>query len=268
MEHLTDDDLTRLALGEEPTPPAAGHLRHCDRCARELAALRHVVVAVRTPQPDEDALLTPPDGLWESIAAELDVDPRVGRPGDDGSGTDTRGGAVDAPRDESAPNDEPAPTGGRRRPDVKRRRLSRLAVALAACAALFGAAAGSGVTWWVTHDGGTTSSAPGGEGARLDSLRPRSAGYARLDGSGDHRTLDITVKGLPKTSGYFEVWLMDRTHQKLISMGSLGPDGHAVLPVPSTVDLGEYAVVDVSVQPYNGKPDHSGDSIVRGPYAG
>ncbi|MFH8273688.1 hypothetical protein [Streptomyces roseolus] len=52
--------------------------------------------------------------------------------------------------------------------------------------------------------------------------------------------------------------------------GSAGrpPDGHATLPVPDNIDLNEYSVVDVSLQPYNGKPDHSGDSLVRGTYAG
>jgi hypothetical protein len=42
----------------------------------------------------------------------------------------------------------------------------------------------------------------------------------------------------------------------------------AVLPVPETTDLNEYSVVSLSMQPYSGKPDHSGDSVVRGPYSG
>ncbi len=81
------------------------------------------------------------------------------------------------------------------------------------------------------------------------------------------RSLDIKVEGLPKTSGYFEVWLMDRSHRKLISMGVLGADGHAVLPVPENVDLTEYSIVDVSVQEFNGSPEHSGNSVVRGAFA-
>ncbi|MFJ4809515.1 anti-sigma factor [Streptomyces longwoodensis] len=172
------------------------------------------------------------------------------------------GGMPNTGRPNSGSTDPQTPPRPVRRP----RRLARFSVALAACAALFGAGAGSAVTWWVTHD--DTSSTTADDGRRLDSLQPRSAGYARLAGSNARRTLDITVKGLPKTSGYFEVWLMDRSHTKLVSMGVLGPDGHAVLPVPDTIDLKEYSVVDVSVQPYNGKPDHSGDSVVRGPYAG
>ncbi|MFJ4483688.1 anti-sigma factor [Streptomyces longwoodensis] len=270
MKHADDESLALMAMGDTPSPDAADHLRHCARCTRELEAFRHVVATARTPLPGEDELLTPPADLWDAIADELGLAPDTGTPGTPGT-TGTPGGELSArgvadagPRPATAeystgPQTPPRPV---RRP----RRLARFSVALAACAALFGAGAGSAVTWWVTHD--DTSSTAADDGRRLDSLQPRSAGYARLAGSNARRTLDITVKGLPKTSGYFEVWLMDRSHTKLVSMGVLGPDGHAVLPVPDTIDLKEYSVVDVSVQPYNGKPDHSGDSVVRGPYAG
>ncbi|MFI8233993.1 anti-sigma factor [Streptomyces sp. NPDC085900] len=96
--------------------------------------------------------------------------------------------------------------------------------------------------------------------------------YGRLALDGDHHRqfheqARVEALSVPTTSGYFEVWLMDRSHTKLVSMGVLDPDGKATLPVPKNIDLGEYSVVDVSVQPYNGKPDHSGKSIVRGRYA-
>ncbi|MEU5180608.1 anti-sigma factor [Streptomyces longwoodensis] len=264
MKHADDESLALMAMGDTPSPDAADHLRHCARCTRELEAFRHVVATARTPLPGEDELLTPPADLWDAIADELGLAPDTGTPGTPGGEPSARGVADAGPRPATAesstgPQTPPRPV---RRP----RRLARFSVALAACAALFGAGAGSAVTWWVTHD--DTSSTAADDGTRLDSLQPRSAGYARLAGSNARRTLDITVKGLPKTSGYFEVWLMDRSHTKLVSMGVLGPDGHAVLPVPDTIDLKEYSVVDVSVQPYNGKPDHSGDSVVRGPYAG
>lgn len=248
MEHTDEETLALMAMGEDPSPPDDEHVRTCARCARELAALRHVVLTMKGPSPREDELLPPPADLWDSIASELGLHHQ-----DEGAAPNTA---------------EEKPTGGHQpSPRVARprfRRMSRLSVALAACAALLGAAAGSTITWWVTRDDATVSVA---DGRRLDSLQANSAGYARLSGSSGHRTLTITVKGLPRTSGYFEVWLMDRTHSKLVSMGVLGSDGRASLPVPTNIDLREYSVVDVSVQPYNGKPDHSGDSIVRGPYA-
>ncbi|MEV6613008.1 anti-sigma factor [Streptomyces sp. NPDC051051] len=268
MEHTDDETLALIAIGEEPSPPTAEHLLGCARCARELRALRHVVASARASSLDEHDLLQPPAGLWDSIAAELGISVRHDR--DAG----TAPSPVRVPRHteeeeglSGAVESHPAArTATRTAPRARLRRPGRFAVALAACAALFGAAAGSTVTWWMTQE--KSASVPSAASERLDSLRADSAGYARLSDGGGHRTLDITVKGLPRTSGYFEVWLMDRTHTKLVSMGVLGPDGRAALPVPDNIDLQEYSVVDVSVQPYNGKPDHSGDSVVRGPFAG
>ncbi|MFF4590866.1 anti-sigma factor domain-containing protein [Streptomyces sp. NPDC001388] len=268
MKHADDETLALMAIGDAPSPSAEEHLRHCARCTEELEALRRVVATVKTPLPHDDDLMAPPDDLWEAIAGELDLASHT--TGATGASAPGQGPASlrPPPTGHHAPpaTTDAADPGTPVRSLPRPRRLARFTVMLAACAALLGAGAGSAVTWWVTQD--NTSSTSAEDGRRLDSLQPRSAGYARLDGSSDHRTLDITVKGLPKTQGYFEVWLMDRSHSKLVSMGVLGPDGHAVLPVPDNIDLEEYSVVDVSVQPYNGKPDHSGDSVVRGPYAG
>ncbi|MFG2454526.1 anti-sigma factor [Streptomyces sp. NPDC048512] len=59
---------------------------------------------------------------------------------------------------------------------------------------------------------------------------------------------------------------MDSTHSKLVSTGVLGSEGHAALPVPQNIDLGEHSVVDVSVQRFDGSSDHPGDSLVGGPF--
>ncbi|WP_225803672.1 anti-sigma factor [Streptomyces sp. NK15101] len=245
MKHADEETLVMMALGEETDPTTSLHLHECDHCRQEYDSLRRIVSAMRTPAPAEHDLLPPPDHVWNSIAAELRIPHRH-----------------DSPR---AHDDTTAPV---RRPRPKNlRRSGRLTLALAACAALFGAASGSALTWWLTRPG-TPVVRTVADAKPLDSLRADSAGYAGLKDDTGRRSLEITVKGLPRTSGYFEVWLMDRTHTKLVSMGVLGPDGHAVLPLPATIDLNEYPVVDVSVQAYDGRPDHSGDSIVRGPYAG
>lgn len=285
MKHTDEETLAMMALGEDTNPAAAVHLRQCGECSAELAELRRVVTSMEVPSRADDDLLAPPDHVWTSIteALRLPVQPQSQPPspsplaspsqpqvvasGEVGGAADTGADVADA----GDAGDTGERAGVRKRPVVRGAR--RFAVVLAACAALLGAAAGSTVTWWVTRadaDAATAAPAappsPADDGNRLESLRTSSAGYARVSDDGSHRALDITVKGLPSTSGYFEVWLMDRTHTKLVSMGVLGPDGRATLPVPDTIDLGEYSVVDVSVQPYNGKPDHSGASIVRGPY--
>ncbi|MFH9953713.1 anti-sigma factor [Streptomyces roseolus] len=88
-------------------------------------------------------------------------------------------------------------------------------------------------TWWTT-DTHTPPTRTVADGRQLQTPRASSAGYARMDDQRGRRTLYITVKGLPRTAGYFEVWLMDKTHTELVSMGVLGPDGRATLPVPDT----------------------------------
>ncbi|MFG3350153.1 anti-sigma factor domain-containing protein [Streptomyces sp. NPDC048018] len=248
MKHTDEETLAMMALGEETDPWTSLHLHECEPCRKEYDNLRRIVTTMKTPAPAEHDLLAPPDDLWQAIAAELQVSD----------------GQVPSRNPLPAPDSGAASSAGRPRLNVGRR-MGRNTLVLAACAALLGAASGSALTWWLTRPP-TPAVQAVADGKPLDSLRPSSVGYASLKDTTQRRSLEITVKGLPKTTGYFEVWLMDRTHTKLVSMGVLGPDGHATLPVPATIDLNEYPVVDVSVQAYNGKPDHSGDSIVRGTY--
>ncbi|MGW2210698.1 anti-sigma factor domain-containing protein [Streptomyces sp. NPDC001781] len=264
MKHADEETLVLMALGELPTTSDDLHLQTCPACQRELESLRRVVTTAQAPDPDEADLLQPPAQLWTDIAAELSL---IEAPADPfPAALDEELNAIIAGEPERAqpPAEPSALTPGATR-WRRVRRPARFSVVLAACAALLGAAAGSTVTWWATRSDSTAAAV---NARRLDSLRAASTGYASLRGTQTHRSLAIQVKGLPSTSGYFEVWLMNRSHTKLVSMGVLNPDGHASLPVPENIDLSEYSVVDVSIQPYNGKPDHSGKSIVRGPYAG
>jgi hypothetical protein len=60
-----------------------------------------------------------------------------------------------------------------------------------------------------------------------------------------------------------EVWLLRSDASGLVSLGLLeGSSGRFV--VPDGIDLAEFTVVDVSAEPVDGDPAHSGDSIVRG----
>jgi anti-sigma-K factor RskA len=63
--------------------------------------------------------------------------------------------------------------------------------------------------------------------------------------------------------GFREVWLIKADASALVSLGVLeGSTG--VFEVPDGIDLREYVLVDISLEPEDGDPDHSGDSIVRG----
>ena len=74
----------------------------------------------------------------------------------------------------------------------------------------------------------------------------------------------VTVSGaeLPATSDSYEVWLIGGD-DRLVSLGSLH-DGGGTFTVPDGIDITQYPVVDISAEPPDGVPTHSGDSLVRG----
>jgi anti-sigma-K factor RskA len=69
---------------------------------------------------------------------------------------------------------------------------------------------------------------------------------------------------MPQTDdAYFEVWLLAEDVSRMVSLGTM--DGPSTsLPIPTGVNLADYPVVDVSIEPFDGDPTHSSDSLVRG----
>ncbi|RMI09566.1 anti-sigma factor, partial [Cellulomonas triticagri] len=100
--------------------------------------------------------------------------------------------------------------------------------------------------------------------ASLDALPGWTAsGDARLEEDADGRvTLVVRVSSTPE-DGFRAVWLLDRDATRLVSLGALAGD-EGRFAVPAGLDLAEFPVVDVSAEPFDGDPGHSGDSIVRG----
>ncbi|MEV0529677.1 anti-sigma factor [Streptomyces sp. NPDC050439] len=263
MKHVDSSDLAELALTEAdaaPSGPVGAHLRQCGACRAHLDALRRVVDAARSASP-ADVPTPPPQRVWQAISAELTDDHALG--------------GTSQPR---APQPAAAQNTGWREPTahaISVRHVGRnSALLLAAACLLVGAALGSAATRWqvqgqaqVRQDSsGTARPAADRADATLAPLavdRARGVAHLVVDSSA-HKTLRIKVRGLPSTKGYFEVWLMDSAHKKLIAVGVLGADGSATLPLPQGVDLSGYPVVDVSDQAYDGNPAHSGKSVVRG----
>ncbi len=74
---------------------------------------------------------------------------------------------------------------------------------------------------------------------------------------------------LPDTGeGFFEAWLIDPATGAMVSLGPVptAAPGQvtAELPVPRGLDVSAYDLVDVSAEPLDGDPTHSGVSLVRG----
>jgi hypothetical protein len=99
------------------------------------------------------------------------------------------------------------------------------------------------------------------------------AGSARLATTGqddpDERVLQVWLDGLPDTGDDFlEAWLIDPETGAMVSLGPVdAPAAGAVtveLSVPRGLDVGTYALVDVSAEPLDGDPTHSGASLARG----
>ncbi|MET0434923.1 MAG: anti-sigma factor, partial [Cellulomonas sp.] len=100
--------------------------------------------------------------------------------------------------------------------------------------------------------------------ARLDALPGWAASGDALLEEGADGTRTLVVRVSPtEEDGFRAVWLLDRDATRLVSLGALdGDEGR--FAVPAGLDLDEFPVVDVSAEPFDGDPAHSGDSIVRG----
>ncbi len=89
------------------------------------------------------------------------------------------------------------------------------------------------------------------------------SGTAVLVNEDGDLVLDIDVPELPDAGeAFYEVWMIDTNVEGMISLGVLTADGR--IDVPDSVNPGDFPVVDVSVEPLDGDPTHSGQSILRG----
>ncbi|TFV98000.1 anti-sigma factor [Leifsonia flava] len=247
--HLDDDTLALLALGDaEPDAAQRSHLATCDRCSRELDDLRRTVSIGRSSRDVE--LLAPPPRVWQSISAEL------------GLGLSSQAAARDAAPEAAA---GPAPDAAPPAPaSVADRRSRSTGFArwwpVAAAALVVGILAGvAGAILWPTPSADVIAE------AALDPLPTWDAsGTARLEQSGSGSTRDLVVDlDAPTGTDLREVWLIDPATNGLVSLGQLaGASGR--FTVPNGIDLEQFSVVDVSDEPADGNPAHSGDSIVRG----
>jgi hypothetical protein len=105
--------------------------------------------------------------------------------------------------------------------------------------------------------------APSGGGSS-EQLSPLGGGK----GSGEVTVTDegatITLSGLPNPEpGTYQVWLYD----SIVNSQSLGTvsGGSGRLEVKLPPDSGEYRYLDVSLEPSDANPNHSGDSVMRAP---
>jgi len=232
MSHVDPELLALLALGEQLESAAdRAHVDGCAECAAELEHLSRTAAIARTTL-DEGELLVPSRRVWHRISDELSLEAEVAPPA-----------AVQAIR--------PRQT----------RRWVRPFVAAAAVVALVGGGIGLGAWLGSRPDSGITLAS-----ATLDPFPEWSgaSGSAVVaeDTTGE-RTVQVDLSAPAREGDYREVWLISSDVTELVSLGVVNGD-RATLAIPEGVDLARYDLVDISSEPYDGDPAHSGDSIVRG----
>ena len=82
----------------------------------------------------------------------------------------------------------------------------------------------------------------------------------RDDGS---RVLEVELDAPALDDGYYEVWLIEPSIVDMVPLG-VARRARQTFELPADLDLGEFPIVDVSVEPLDGDPTHSGVSVARG----
>jgi hypothetical protein len=285
MEHPDEEILTQFALDDPLALDAATlvHISDCDRCTHEIQDIQRVVDAALASggRADLRVLVEPPPSVWERVLVE------VGARGAEADHDPPRSFEAAPPPSEPVV-EEPAlvpPVGpaeggpvwlfdqpgeiestapGHARQGA--RPTDRRAVWQVAVAGLVGLVLGAGVTWLVADDG----SGPTVSGDALTSTlsgvdgNPTSGEISLVEPDGAAPQLTINIDSLEKGPGYLEAWLLNGDDGGLVALGVIdGTKGTFV--VPPSLNLEKYSQVDVSREPFDGDPAHSGVSLARGP---
>ncbi|WP_374008287.1 anti-sigma factor [Leifsonia sp. LS-T14] len=250
MTHSDPDVLAMLALGDTDVGDAdLDHVMTCPECRTELERLTRVTRVARENGPVDFALHEPSPQVWERIRAQLTMDPSP---------------AIDAA---TAPQSPPAIRETAAHPSRVRRRR-RWPVVVSAVAVL-AVAAVLALIVVIRPAAQPQVQAQVQAQATLAGLPTwsTSAGTATMEREPDGSTVLAVKLSSPAvhsgSTDYREVWLMNTELTKSISVGLLdGGNGRFVMP--PNIAAADYPVVDISQQPLNGDPAHSGNSIVRG----
>lgn len=285
MEHLDPEIAALAALGENFAESAAfDHISQCESCQREVAALRSTVSVARSSL-GEAQLVAAPARVWQAVHAQLGLSPLVAAtpamattpamaptpamtltPATTLPPTTVAPMTPATPATHAVPAAPEAPAAPIVQLDAFRERRSgirRFVMPVAASAAAAAIVAG-GVLWWgATEPRDANQLIASAQLAALPDWQGAS-GQATVEQRPDgERIVQVSLDATLSDDVVREVWLLTENVDGLISLGWLtGSQGEFV--VPASVDLTQYSVVDISAEPLDGDPTHSGDSIVRG----
>ncbi|MCF6746638.1 anti-sigma factor [Blastococcus sp. KM273128] len=255
MPHCQPEQLALAALREPLPADDAAHLGSCAECRAEVARLQRAVDAVAIPEFAEPGPpVAPPASVWAGIAAATGVQATPG-----GSAPAALAAVPATPVPAAAPAYAPAPAaaGGQ----VLPLRRSRRTVVLMAAAAITGAVAGAGAVALLQGEDSleplTTVALEPLDG---EPASGRAEVVVRPDGS---RALEVDLDAPAVEDAYYEIWLIEPGVVDMVPLGVVRP-GTQTFELPTGLDLAAYPIVDVSVEPLDGDPTHSGVSVARG----
>ena len=249
MSHVDPDRLALLALGEPTENGDRAHLDACGQCRREFDDLRRVVEAATSAESDDANPPAPPPGLWDRIAAEVAASKAAaGEPSHD---------APERPPEATA-GEPPSEATVVAWPAERARRRGRLATALAVAASVMTVLVLSGIVWQQQQRPAEELIAD----TSLEALAEVTPGAAQLVAVDERLRLVVEAPDLPDPDGYYALWLIDTDVSGMISLGPL--EEGRVYELPAGFDPAAYPVVDVSIEPFDGDPTHSGNSVLRG----
>ncbi len=245
MEHPDAEILAAVAMGQSADEATFAHLKQCEVCRTEVAELTSLAAALPAATAD---LVAPPDAVWDRITAELDQhDSAVPAP------------AVPAHTAPAAAEVIPLRRATARPSDLRRY------LPVAAAAAVAGLVVGGLLGRWSAQE--PVPAATLVSRASLDTLDTKTVrGEADLVKVGSDLSLRISAAPMsPDTGGYLEVWLINKDLTRMVSIGVMSPgrNDQSFEIAPDLIAAG-YVIVDISREKLDDKPQHSGDSLVRG----
>lgn len=260
--HIDDSDLALLALGESDERNVR-HLESCVQCRSEVESLAAVSDIMVDGGPMRGQA---PAYVWTAIEAAV-------------------------ARDVETTQDDPPPT------DIATRHASRDGAATTdrrrtAVGLLAAAAVGAGVMWIGTSLASDDGRQPGQEvisgeetsdpddaepgqedvgepevvataelAALEESVTPATAEIVERNGE---RVLRVDTGSLPEVEdGYLQVWMLEDEVAGMVTIGAL-TDSSEEFVLPDGLSTDTFTTLDVSVEHYDGNPEHSGESLWRG----
>jgi hypothetical protein len=281
MSHLDDETVAALAVDDVSDADAAKHAAQCGECQAKVTQIRELADRIGS-LGETPTLLTPPAHVWDAIAAELGdelgsaltseqgaerADERAAPQALSTVNLDERraardSGASDRFAQDGASLARDSASGGGSGQGAKRggRRTTWL---IGIAAGVAGIATGAAVVAGLIRDPVATGDVVA-QAALTDLASEADAGTAKVEVLDDGTrvlVLDTDFEDIP--DAYLEVWLIDPNIEGMVSLGHLTQADEQFV-IPEGFDVAAFPIVDISVEPLDGVPTHSGDSVTRG----